>query len=103
MKIDRSLSCLALILLIPCLASGQSPTFQDIGGRASDFTLPEIKIYTAKEIITLDTAKSMAQAVAVVGERADEMVRLGDVERAGISYSLHSDMPMAPSDPLFPM
>ncbi len=69
MKIDRSLSCLALILLIPCLASGQSPTLQDIGGRASDITLPEIRIYTAKEIITLDTAKPMAQAVAVVGDR----------------------------------
>ena len=31
------------------------------------------------------------------------MVRLGDVERAGISYSLHSDMPMAPAQPLFLM
>jgi predicted amidohydrolase YtcJ len=36
-------------------------------------------------------------------ERADQMARLGDVERAGISYSLHSDMPMAPGDPLFLM
>lgn len=36
-------------------------------------------------------------------ERADEMVRLGDVSRAGISWSLHSDMPMAPADPLFLM
>ncbi|MFO1089583.1 MAG: amidohydrolase [Hyphomicrobiales bacterium] len=36
-------------------------------------------------------------------ERADEMVRLGDVTRAGVSYSLHSDMPMAPCDPLFLM
>ena len=36
-------------------------------------------------------------------ERADEMVRLGDVERAGVSYSLHSDMPMAPAQPLFLM
>jgi len=36
-------------------------------------------------------------------ERADQMARLGDVERAGISYSLHSDMPMAPADPLFLM
>jgi predicted amidohydrolase YtcJ len=35
--------------------------------------------------------------------RADEMVRLGDVTRAGISWSLHSDMPMAPGDPLFLM
>ena len=36
-------------------------------------------------------------------ERADAMVRLGDVERAGISYSYHSDMPMAPGQPLFLM
>ncbi|CAH1668962.1 amidohydrolase [Chelatococcus asaccharovorans] len=36
-------------------------------------------------------------------ERADNMVRLGDIERAGISYSLHSDMPMAPGQPLFLM
>lgn len=27
--------------------------------------------------------------------------RLGDVERAGISFSYHSDMPMAPGQPLF--
>lgn len=36
-------------------------------------------------------------------QRADEMVRMGDVERAGVSYSYHSDMPMAPADPLFLM
>lgn len=36
-------------------------------------------------------------------ERAEQMVRLGDVDRAGISWSLHSDMPMAPGDPLFLM
>ncbi|MCW2286789.1 amidohydrolase [Rhodoblastus acidophilus] len=36
-------------------------------------------------------------------ERADAMVRLGDVERAGVSFSLHSDMPMAPGQPLFLM
>jgi len=34
-------------------------------------------------------------------ERADNMARVGDVEKAGISYSLHSDMPMAPGQPLF--
>lgn len=33
--------------------------------------------------------------------RADDMVRLGDVERAGIPLSLHSDMPMAPGRPLY--
>jgi predicted amidohydrolase YtcJ len=36
-------------------------------------------------------------------ERADAMVRLGDVERAGISFSYHSDMPMAPGQPLLLM
>lgn len=36
-------------------------------------------------------------------QRSDEMVRLGDVERAGISFSLHDDMPMAPAQPLFLM
>jgi hypothetical protein len=36
-------------------------------------------------------------------ERADAMVRMGDVEKAGISYSYHSDMPMAPGQPLLLM
>ncbi len=36
-------------------------------------------------------------------ERADQMVRLGDLDRANVSWSLHSDMPMAPGDPLFLM
>ncbi|MFO0912567.1 MAG: amidohydrolase [Pirellulales bacterium] len=35
--------------------------------------------------------------------RADTMVRMGDVERAGISFSFHSDMPMAPGQPLLLM
>ncbi len=34
-------------------------------------------------------------------ERADAMVRLGDLSAAGIRWSLHSDMPMAPADPLY--
>lgn len=41
--------------------------------------------------------------VGLGAERADQMVRMGDVERAGIPFSYHSDMPMAPSDPLFLM
>ncbi|POY40076.1 amidohydrolase [Flavobacterium alvei] len=36
-------------------------------------------------------------------KRAESMVRMGDVERAGVSYSFHSDMPMAPADPLYLM
>ncbi len=34
-------------------------------------------------------------------QRAHAMVRLRDAERRGISVSLHSDMPMAPANPLF--
>lgn len=34
-------------------------------------------------------------------ERADAMVRIGPVERAGISLSLHSDLPMGPTNPLY--
>jgi len=33
-------------------------------------------------------------------DRSQQMVRLGDVQRAGILISLHSDMPMAPGAPL---
>ena len=50
--------------------------------------------------------RALADQYGKVGlgpERADQMVRLGDVTRAGISWSLHSDMPMAPGDPLFLM
>ena len=49
---------------------------------------------------------SLADNYAEVGlgpQRANEMVRMGDVERAGVSFSYHSDMPMAPADPLFLM
>lgn len=42
-------------------------------------------------------------AFGVGPQRAESMVRLGDVARAGISFSLHSDMPMAPARPLFLM
>jgi len=41
--------------------------------------------------------------VGIGSERAQQMVRLGDVAGAGISFSLHSDMPMAPGKPLFLM
>ncbi len=41
--------------------------------------------------------------VGIGPERADQMVRLGDVARAQIPLSLHSDMPMAPGKPLYLM
>jgi len=49
---------------------------------------------------------ALADKYSTVGlgpARADQMVRMGDVERAGIPYSFHSDMPMAPGQPLFLM
>jgi hypothetical protein len=36
-------------------------------------------------------------------ERADNMVRMADVEKANIPFSYHADMPMAPGQPLFLM
>jgi len=36
-------------------------------------------------------------------QRAVDMVRLGDLEHAGVSFSLHADMPMTPGKPLFLM
>lgn len=49
---------------------------------------------------------ALADQYAKVGlgpQRADDMVRLGDLDRNAIRWSLHSDMPMAPCDPLFLM
>jgi predicted amidohydrolase YtcJ len=48
--------------------------------------------------------RALADNYSVKGlgpQRADNMVRFGDVERAGISYSYHADMPVAPGQPLF--
>ncbi len=45
-----------------------------------------------------------ADKYSVVGlgpQRADTMVRAGSVVKRHIPFSLHSDLPMAPSDPLF--
>ncbi len=36
-------------------------------------------------------------------DRADNMVRIADIEKEGIPFSYHSDMPMAPGQPLFLM
>ncbi|MGC6472712.1 MAG: amidohydrolase [Parvibaculales bacterium] len=50
------------------------------------------------------TALSHLYAEKGVGAaRAPDMARLGDVVRAGVRLGLHSDMPMAPGDPLFLM
>ncbi|MFN3189142.1 MAG: amidohydrolase [Aureliella sp.] len=69
MKADRRFLSLAALLLIPCLTRAQSPSLQDIGGKAAAAPLPEIVIYTAKEVVTLDPAHPQVEAVAVVGDR----------------------------------
>ena len=45
----------------------------------------------------------MYSEVGVGAERSHAMVRLGDLVKQDVSFSLHSDMPMAPGQPLFLM
>lgn len=45
-------------------------------------TLPEIILYPAKEIVTLDPAKPTVQAVAVVGDRILETESLDELKAA---------------------
>ena len=59
-------------------------------------------IVSANPYYTVALADTYSE-VGVGSERAQQMVRLGDVARAGMSFSLHSDMPMAPGKPLFLM
>ncbi|HIF9381098.1 TPA: amidohydrolase [Photobacterium damselae] len=59
-------------------------------------------IVSANPYYTVALADKYSEA-GVGPERSNEMVRLGDVAKEGISISLHSDMPMAPSQPLYLM
>ena len=58
----------------------QAPTLQDVAGALR--MLPEAVIYTAKEIVTLDTAKPNVQAVAVVGDRILATGTLDELKQA---------------------
>lgn len=57
-------------------------------------------IVSANPYYTVALADTYSE-VGIGPERAQEMVRLGDLARAGVSFSLHSDMPMAPGKPMF--
>ncbi|BFM15771.1 amidohydrolase [Maricurvus nonylphenolicus] len=57
-------------------------------------------IVSANPYYTVALADTYSE-VGIGPERAQEMVRLGDLARAGVSFSLHADMPMAPGKPLF--
>lgn len=45
----------------------------------------------------------MYSEVGVGAERSHAMVRMGDLNKHNVNYSLHSDMPMAPGQPLYLM
>ncbi len=45
----------------------------------------------------------MYSKVGVGAERSHSMVRMGDLTKEGVNFSLHSDVPMAPGQPLFLM
>jgi len=57
----------AIVLAAAGVASAQKSSLQDIAKVVEQ--LPQIVIYTAKEIVTLNPANPSAQAVAVVGDR----------------------------------
>jgi predicted amidohydrolase YtcJ len=59
-------------------------------------------IVSANSYYTVALADTYSE-VGIGPERAQQMVRLGDLARAGVSFSLHADMPMAPGKPLFLM
>ena len=59
-------------------------------------------IVSANPFYTIVLADRYSE-VGIGPERAQQMVRLGDVVRAGVSASLHADMPMAPGQPLLLM
>ena len=45
----------------------------------------------------------MYSKVGVGAARSHAMVRMGDLQKEGVNFSLHSDMPMAPGQPLYLM
>lgn len=58
-------------------------------------TLPEIILYPAKEIVTLDPAKPTVQAVAVVGDRILETESLEELKAAAGKQSYTVNNPFA--------
>ncbi|MGL4564177.1 MAG: imidazolonepropionase-like domain-containing protein, partial [Halioglobus sp.] len=69
-----------LCLLFTNVSNAQSETLQDLARSAE--TTPEVVIYTAKEIVTLDPARPTAQAVAVSGDRILAVGSLEEVKAA---------------------
>ncbi|MEZ6073189.1 MAG: hypothetical protein R3C10_23705 [Pirellulales bacterium] len=85
-------SCFALLVAISSFAftaNAQTGSLQDLS-LALD-SLPEITIYPAKEIVTLDPAKPTAEAVAVVGDRILAVGSLEELKAAAGKQSFTVD------------
>ena len=70
----------ACLLAAPGSARAQKASLQDLA--KATVSLPEVVIYTAKEIVTLDPAKPTAQAVAVAGDRILAVGSLDELKKA---------------------
>ena len=75
-----ALAVAACALLAPSGARAQKASLQDLAKATA--SLPEIVIYTAREIVTLGPAKPTAQAVAVVGDRILAVGSLDELKAA---------------------
>lgn len=75
-----ALAVAACLLFAPSDARAQQASLQDLAKAA--VSLPELVIYTAREIVTLDPAKPTAQAVAVVGDRILAVGSLDELKKA---------------------
>jgi hypothetical protein len=69
MNFAKCIVSVVRLLSMPGLTLAQTPSLQDIGGQVNPGQLPEVVIYRAREIVTLDPAKPTTEAVAVVGDR----------------------------------
>jgi predicted amidohydrolase YtcJ len=84
----------AATLAVVCLAantvSAVEPSLQDLSAALQ--SLPQIVIYQAKEVVTLDPARPTARAVAVVGDRILAVGELDDLKKAAGSqpYSVNT-------------
>lgn len=78
MKIKLTL--LVALCSLTCAASEQVKSLQDLSGAFASF--PQITIFPAKEIVTLDPAKPKAEAVAVARDRILAVGSLDELKKA---------------------
>ena len=65
--------------------------------------IKDLEVLVSANPYYVKTLSDLYSREGVGYKRSQEMVRLGDLERNGITFSLHSDMPMAPAAPLLLM